>query len=146
MTEGREVNPPGASEWVGRSSHRTVDITEESVHSFATISGDFSPIHMDADSARQEGFVGPVTHGLLVGAYVSGLIGMKLPGAGSVLKSFHLDFRRPAIYPCRLEILVTVVKHVASVRLVELAIEVRGQGDELLAVGRADCILNTECE
>ncbi len=56
-------------EWV--SPRRT--ITEADVVHFAGISGDFNPIHMDHEFARQGPFRKPVAHGLLGLAVASGL-------------------------------------------------------------------------
>ena len=56
-------------EWL--SSARTV--TQADVVAFAGISGDFNPIHMDHETAREGAFGEPVAHGLLGLALVSGL-------------------------------------------------------------------------
>ena len=131
-------------EWLGRTSLRRVEVTEKEVYAFAQLSGDQSPIHMDSSAARLEGFAGAVVHGMLLGSYVSAGIGMDLPGPGAVLKSMNLDFRRPAIYPCWIEIKLSVVKYVASVRFLKLEIEIKGSGIEPLATGTAECIIQGE--
>lgn len=59
---------PG-DEW--ESPARTV--TEADVVAFAGLSGDFNPLHIDHESARKGAFKGPVAHGLLGLAIVSGL-------------------------------------------------------------------------
>jgi acyl dehydratase len=56
-------------EW--ESPARTV--TEADVVGFAGISGDFNPLHMDHEAARQGPFGKPVAHGLLGLAMASGL-------------------------------------------------------------------------
>ena len=56
-------------EW--ESPARTV--TESDVVAFASLSGDFNPIHVDHESARQSVFRQPVAHGLLGLSFVSGL-------------------------------------------------------------------------
>ncbi len=59
---------PG-DEW--ESPARTV--TEADVVAFAGLSGDFNPIHVDHEFARQHPFRKPVAHGLLGLAMASGL-------------------------------------------------------------------------
>ena len=59
---------PG-DEWV--SPARTV--TEADVVAFAGLSGDFNPIHVDHESAKEGAFGHPIAHGLLGLAIVSGL-------------------------------------------------------------------------
>jgi 3-hydroxybutyryl-CoA dehydratase len=56
-------------EW--ESACRT--ITEADVVGFAGLSGDFNPLHMDHEAARQGVFGKPVAHGLLGLAVASGL-------------------------------------------------------------------------
>ncbi|GAC1463339.1 MAG: MaoC/PaaZ C-terminal domain-containing protein [Isosphaeraceae bacterium] len=56
-------------EW--ESPRRT--ITEADVVNFAGISGDFNPLHMDQEFARQNAFRTPVAHGLLGLSVASGL-------------------------------------------------------------------------
>src|SRR5262249_42132347 len=48
-------------------------VTEADVVGFAGISGDFNPLHMDHEAARQGPFGKPVAHGLLGLAIASGL-------------------------------------------------------------------------
>ncbi len=48
-------------------------ITEADVVNFAGLSGDFNPIHMDHEQARQSPFRKPIAHGLLGLAVASGL-------------------------------------------------------------------------
>ena len=56
-------------EW--ESPRRT--ITEADVVAFAGVSGDFNPLHMDQQSAREGPFRKPIAHGLLGLAVASGL-------------------------------------------------------------------------
>ena len=48
-------------------------LTESDIVNFAGISGDFNPIHMDHEFAKQTTFRRPVAHGVLVMAIASGL-------------------------------------------------------------------------
>jgi acyl dehydratase len=48
-------------------------ITEADLVNFAGISGDFNPIHVDHEFARQTPFRRPIAHGLLVFSVASGL-------------------------------------------------------------------------
>lgn len=72
----------------------TVNIpTEQDVLDFAQISGDKNPMHIDSDYAAKTEFGERVAHGALVASYISGLIGMRLPGPGSFVISLNLKFR-----------------------------------------------------
>src|ERR1700722_17787063 len=56
-------------EW--ESLGRTV--TEADIVNFAGLSGDFNPIHVDHEFARQTPFRRPIAHGMLVFSIASGL-------------------------------------------------------------------------
>ena len=48
-------------------------ITETDIVSFAGVSGDFNPIHMDHEFAKSTAYRQPIAHGLLIWAISSGL-------------------------------------------------------------------------
>lgn len=72
--------------------------SEEDVLTFANLSGDDNPVHLDAATAVGLGFDGPIVHGMLAGALLSRLLGTEMPGPGTIYVSQDLRFRRP-IYP-----------------------------------------------
>jgi acyl dehydratase len=70
-------------------------ITEADIVNFASLSGDWFPLHTDAEYAARTMYGERVAHGMLVLSAVTGLITLK-PGA---VRAFHgiegLRFRRP---------------------------------------------------
>jgi 3-hydroxybutyryl-CoA dehydratase len=52
-------------------------------------------VHLDEAYAQTTSFGGRIAHGMLAGAYISAVIGTKLPGPGAVYLSQSLKFRRP---------------------------------------------------
>lgn len=58
---------------VGMSEEFTVTITEEMMDKFIDITGDVSPIHVNADYAKEHGFKTRVCHGMLFGSMFSTL-------------------------------------------------------------------------
>jgi 3-hydroxybutyryl-CoA dehydratase len=69
----------------------------EMVHSFAGISEDFNPVHLNYDYASKSRYKKQIIHGLMAASLFSGLFGTKLPGRGCIYKSQELKFKR-AIY------------------------------------------------
>ena len=59
-------------------------ITDTDVISFAGISGDTNPIHLNHEFASETMFEGRVAHGMLTASLISAVIGTKLPGPGCV--------------------------------------------------------------
>lgn len=73
----------------------TVTITEEMMAQFYAITGDNSPIHMDADYAAGRGYPGRVVYGMLGASFLSTLAGVYLPGEHCLLHGVDLKFARP---------------------------------------------------
>ena len=69
--------------------------TEEEVFRFAEISTDRNPLHLDKDFGRDSVFGERIVHGMLVASLFSGLIGMELPGEGSIYLGQSLTFKAP---------------------------------------------------
>ena len=72
-------------------------MTLDMVKSFASISEDFNPIHLDEKYAVNSRYKRRVVHGLIAVSLFSGLFGTKMPGEGCVYKSQNIRFKR-AIY------------------------------------------------
>lgn len=70
-------------------------ITENKIKLFADISGDYNPIHLDAEYAKTTRFGKQIAHGMLVSSFISTLFAMKLPGQGCIYLSQSLFFRKP---------------------------------------------------
>ena len=83
---------------VGLSENFTVSITEEMMDKFIEITGDVSPIHVDAEYAKAHGFKTRVCHGMLFGSMFSTLAGVYLPGEHCLLHSVETKFSSP-VFP-----------------------------------------------
>lgn len=79
----------------GQSASMEKTVTAEDVQAFAEATGDFNPLHFDEDYARNTIFRGRVAHGALSIGFISAVIGMKLPGEGTIFVSAKTDFKAP---------------------------------------------------
>lgn len=80
---------------VGQSAELTAEVTGSTIQAFAEVSGDNNPVHLDEDYAAKTQFGGRIAHGMLSGAYISAVIGTRLPGPGAIYVSQSMRFRRP---------------------------------------------------
>lgn len=80
---------------VGDKAELKKAFTEEEVSQYAVISTDRNPLHLDKDFGRASIFGQRIVHGMLVASLLSGLIGSKLPGAGSIYLGQTLSFKAP---------------------------------------------------
>ena len=56
-----------------------VEVTEASAREFATVSGDWNPLHTDPSHAARTAFRRPILHGAFSAGLISRLAGMHLP-------------------------------------------------------------------
>jgi 3-hydroxybutyryl-CoA dehydratase len=80
---------------LGQSAEMTKIVTTADIEAFAAVSGDTNPVHLDEAYARTTTFQGRIAHGMLSAAYISAVIGTRLPGPGAIYLSQSLRFRRP---------------------------------------------------
>jgi len=80
---------------VGASASFTKLVTEKDIEQFALVSTDVNPLHLDDAYAKQTRFGSRIAHGVLSAAFVSAIIGNKLPGPGAIYLSQSLSFKAP---------------------------------------------------
>src|SRR3954463_12697366 len=80
---------------IGQSAEATHVVGEHDLVAFAEVSGDTNPVHLDEAYARTTTFGGRIAHGMLSAAYISAILGTRLPGPGSIYLSQSMRFRRP---------------------------------------------------
>jgi 3-hydroxybutyryl-CoA dehydratase len=96
---------------VGMEASFAKTVTEADIITFANITGDKNPVHLDEAFAQKTMFKGRIAHGMLTATYISTVFGMELPGPGVIYVSQTLNFRAPVRIGDRV---------IAKVSLVEL--------------------------
>ena len=91
MAGGKRINELeiGQKEFVEKT------ISETDIYLFAGITGDLNPIHVNEEYAKNTFFKGRIAHGILTAGLVSTVIGMKLPGPGTIYMAQELKFTAP---------------------------------------------------
>lgn len=95
---------------VGMSVMRDFPITDKMVEDFARISGDYNPVHLDDAYAKTTVFKKRIVHGMLVGSFVSNLIGTGMPGEGAIYMKQDFSFIKPVFHGDMITVKVTVVE------------------------------------
>ena len=88
----------------GQQASCSKTITETDFVLFAGLSGDFNPIHIDHEYAKQTRFNQRIAHGLLTSSLLSQLLGIHLPGKGSVYMEQTIKFTAPVFIGDTIEI------------------------------------------
>ena len=80
---------------VGQSASFSKTISETDVYQFAGICGDFNSVHVNKIEAEKSIFGKQVAHGMLGASLISTVLGMKLPGPGTIYMGQTLKFLAP---------------------------------------------------
>jgi 3-hydroxybutyryl-CoA dehydratase len=70
-------------------------ISESDVYLYAGVTGDLNPAHINEEYARETFFKTRIAHGMLAAGLISAVLGMRLPGAGSIYVRQELNFLAP---------------------------------------------------
>tara|TARA_B100000989_G_C19526456_1_gene467144 strand:+ start:82 stop:528 length:447 start_codon:yes stop_codon:yes gene_type:complete len=84
--------------FVGQEAELISLVKDEDIDTFAKITGDTNPIHINKEFAKNSIFKNKIAHGFLSASYISAVIGTKLPGPGCIYVKQSLQFLAP-VYP-----------------------------------------------
>ena len=93
---------------IGMNASYSQTITDADVKTFAGLSGDHNPVHVDEIYAENSRYKKRIAHGLISASFFSALFGTKLPGKGCVYVSQNLNFKRPVYLGDTVTAIVTV--------------------------------------
>lgn len=120
----------------GMQRSLTKVIQFEHIQSFAEVSEDRNPIHLDEEAGAASMFKERVAHGMLSACLFSALIGERLPGHGSIYLGQTLKFHAPVMIGDEVTATVTVSEVFPERRRVLLACEARVE-EKLVITGEA---------
>ncbi|MCC5816027.1 MAG: MaoC family dehydratase [Leptospira sp.] len=120
---------------IGEEASFTKTISESDIYLYAGISGDFNPLHVDEEYAKTTAFGTRIAHGGLAASLLAPVLGMKLPGLGTVALETITKFRKP-VYPgdtitCKVE----VVEKNEKMKIVSMKITWLNQRGEVVSKG-----------
>ena len=81
--------------YVGQTASVSRTISESDVYLFAGITGDVNPAHTNEEYAKKTHFKTRIAHGMLSAGLVSAVLGMHLPGPGTIYTGQTLKFLAP---------------------------------------------------
>jgi acyl dehydratase len=79
----------------GQRTTRSMTVDEGVVNAFAEITGDYNPLHFDAEFASKSRFGALIAQGGIATGLLHALVAMDLPGPGSVFVRQSWKFPRP---------------------------------------------------
>lgn len=119
----------------GLTESFTVTVTEEMMDAFKAITGDCSPIHVDANYAKGRGYPGRVVYGMLGASFFSTLAGVYLPGEHCLLHGVECKFAKPIFIGDTLTVTGTVVNVSEAVSEAEIKVVITNQDGKKVTRG-----------
>ena len=83
---------------IGQFASFSKTISESDIYLFAGITGDTNPAHLNEEYAQDTFFKGRIAHGMLSASLLCAVLGMQLPGPGTIHISQTVAFKAP-VYP-----------------------------------------------
>ncbi|MBF0227472.1 MAG: OB-fold domain-containing protein [Desulfobacterales bacterium] len=122
---------------IGMSASFTKTISESDVYLFAGISGDFNPMHLNEEFAKKTPFGTRIAHGALPQSLIAPVLGMKLPGLGTVAIEINTRFRAPTYFGDTITATGEITEKIEKKKWVRMNLTWTNQRDELVADGTA---------
>ncbi len=119
----------------GLTKRFRIKVTESMVEEFAKLTGDYSSIHIDEKYARTTTLGHRICHGMLVGSFLSRLIGMHLPGKNGLLLSYSLRHLLPCFLDQEIVVEGRVVDKSSATRIITVKATVTDSIGKVLVDG-----------
>lgn len=122
---------------VGDKASIRKTVTEGDVYTYAGISGDQNPMHIDKVYGEASQFGSRIAHGMFTAGYVSAVLGMKLPGPGCIYMSQELRFTAPVRFGDTIDTVCEVIEVIPEKKRVVLSTTCTNQDGKDVLVGKA---------
>ena len=122
---------------IGQSAVSSRLIIQDDISKFCELSGDYNPIHTDAEYASKTLFGRVIAHGPFVLTLITSLFANELPGPGSIYLHQDLRFVHPVYVGDLITAMVEIVELNVEKRTVVLTTVCKNQNEILVITGKA---------
>ena len=122
---------------IGDHASVTKTVSETDVYLFAGITGDLNPAHTNEVAASKTMFKTRIAHGMLGAGFISAVLGMYLPGPGTIYMGQELKFTKPVHIGDTVTATATVEEIILENNRVILDTTVVNQDGEIVIKGKA---------
>ena len=122
---------------VGDKASMSKTVTEFDVYTFAGVTGDFNPVHIDAEFAKTTMFKERIAHGMLTAGFISAVLGTALPGKNTIYMGQELQFKAPVKIGDTVTATVEVLEKIEGKNRLVLRTSVTNQAGVLVTDGKA---------
>ena len=124
---------------VGQRAFRSITLTADHVRAYAEMTGDYNPLHFDAEFTSKTKFGKLVVQGGLTTGLLHALVAMDLPGPGTVFLSQNWKFTAPVFIGDSITAEAEVLSVHATKPVTQLKMIIRRQDGETVLDGEAWC-------
>ena len=124
---------------VGQRASRSITLTADHVRAYAEMTGDYNPLHFDAEFTSKTKFGKLVVQGGLTTGLLHVLVAMDLPGPGTVFLSQNWKFTAPVFIGDTITAEAEVVSVHATKPVTQLKMIITRQDGETVLEGEAWC-------
>ena len=122
---------------IGDHASVTKTVSETDVYLFAGITGDLNPAHTNEVAASKTMFKTRIAHGMLGAGFISAVLGMYLPGPGTIYMGQELKFTKPVHIGDTVTATATVEEIILEKNRVIMDTTVVNQDGEVVIKGKA---------
>ena len=122
---------------IGSQASFSKKITEQDVVTFAELSGDNNPMHLDENYAKGTRFGKRIAHGAFSFAIISTVLGTRLPGPGTIYMSQTIKFLKPVYFDDTITGTAEITAIRADKGIITLKTSCTNQHGESVAEGEA---------
>lgn len=122
---------------IGDNASFQKTISETDVYLFAGITGDINPAHLNEMEAQKTIFKGRIAHGMLTASLISAVLGVQLPGPGTIYLGQDLKFLAPVRFGDTIRAEVEVIEIILEKNIVKLNTVCLNQNDVVVVKGIA---------
>ncbi|WP_432406799.1 MaoC family dehydratase [Wukongibacter sp. M2B1] len=112
-------------------------ITETDVYLYAGVTGDINPAHINHEVSKDTMFKGRIAHGMLTAGLVSAVLGVHLPGPGTIYLAQELKFTAPVKFGDTIKAEVEVIEMIEEKNRIKLSTICTNQNGDVVLKGVA---------
>lgn len=112
-------------------------LSESDVYLYAGVTGDLNPAHINEEYAKKTFFKSRIVHGMLLAGLISGVLGNRLPGPGTIYIRQELNFLAPVRIGDTITASVEIIEIMAEAKRVRVKTTCVNQGGTVVLDGEA---------
>jgi phosphate acetyltransferase/phosphate butyryltransferase len=130
--------------FIGQTAEWTRTATDTDIQLGALYSGDCNPAHLSDKYAKAGPFKARICHGLWLLGAVSGILGMDLPGLGTIFLNESVSYRKPVYIGDTVTIKLTCASKSEDKPWAKFDVLVTNQSGKAVLTGWAEVLCPTE--